>query len=97
DEAELKAFPGRDVAGGEDHAHRTLHPDLPGQALQAARESGEADARLGQGEGRVFGGDNEIARERDLEATAHRNAVDGCDDRLVAVEARGEAGETALV
>src|ERR1041385_7959472 len=51
---------------------------------------GQADTRLGQGEGRVLGGDDEIAGERDFEAATHRDAVDGGNDRLVAVEARRE-------
>ena len=37
----------------------------------------------------------EIARQGQLEAAAHRDAVDSCDDRLVQVEARGHAGESA--
>jgi hypothetical protein len=55
------------------------------------------DAGLGQREGGIFRRDDEVAGQRDLEAAAHRDAVDGGDDRLVAVEPRGEAGKAALV
>ncbi len=85
------------MAGGEDHAHGALQADLARQAVQAAGQGGEADARLRQGEGRVLRGDDQVAGQRDLEAAAHGHAVDGGDDRLVAVEARGEAGKAALV
>ena len=40
-------------------------------------------------------GDDDVAGERDLEAAAERDAVDGCDDRLVAVEAVGQPAESA--
>src|SRR5262249_7989127 len=56
-----------------------------------------ADTRFGQGEGRILGGYDEVASERDLETATHRNAIDRSDDRLVAVEARGQSGEAALV
>src|SRR5439155_14548250 len=67
------------------------------QAVNAAGQCGEADARLGQGEGGILGCNDQVAGQRDLETAAHRHTVDGGDDRLVAVEPRGEAGEAALV
>src|SRR5207244_11569184 len=88
---------GRDVARGQYYAHGAFQADLARQPLQAAGERGQSDARLGQGEGRIFRRDDEVAGERDLETAAHGHAIDGGDDRLVAVEARGEAGEAALV
>src|SRR6266436_2494493 len=97
DEAEFVAFLGGDVARGEDHAHGALQTDLARQAVQSAGERGEADVRFGQCEPRILGGNDEIAGQRNLEAAAHRNAVDGGDDRLVAVETRSQPGESAGV
>ena len=53
--------------------------------------------RLGQRELRILGRDDQVAGQCDLEATAHRDAVDGGDNRLVAIEPRGEPAETASV
>jgi hypothetical protein len=46
----------------------------------------------------VLGGDDEVAGEDDLEASAHRGAVDGGDDRLgeVAADDPGEAAGDAV-
>ena len=52
--AEFEPLLGRDVARGEDHAHGALQPDLPRQPVHAAGQRGEADARLGQREGRIL-------------------------------------------
>ncbi len=60
----------------------------PRQALHAAGQRRQADARLGQAEARVLGGDDDVARQRDLEAAAEREAVDRGDHRLEQVEAR---------
>ena len=62
----------------------------PASAARPTRGSGSAKVAFSDG-------DDEVAGQRDLETAAHRDAVDGGDDRLVAVEARGEAGEAALV
>ena len=74
-----------------------LSPICRGNRCKPPAKRGEADARLGQGEGRIVGGDDEIAGQRYLKAATHRDAVDGGDDRLVAVETHGEPGEAALV
>src|SRR5712664_798629 len=97
DEAEFVTFLGGDVARGEDHAHGALQTDLARQPVQSAGERGEADMRFGQCEPRILGGNDQVAGQRNLEATAHRHAVDGGDDRLVAVEARSQSGESAGV
>ena len=91
DEAQLVAFLGRDVAAGQHHAHRLLERDHARQALHAAGAGGQADLGLGQGEGRLVGGDDDVAGERDLEAAAHGDAVDRGDHRLVEVVAVGRA------
>ena len=62
----------------------------PASAARPTRGSGSAKVAFSDG-------DDEVAGQRDLETAAHRDAVDGGDDRLVAVEARGEAGKAALV
>src|SRR5882724_5156295 len=97
DEAEFEPFAGGDMARGEDHAHRALEPDLARQPVQAAGKRRKANARLGQSEGRILRSDDEIAGQRNLKTATHRYAVDGGDDRLVAIEARGEACKSALV
>ena len=78
---------------GQHHAHRLLERDGARQPLHAARTRREADARLGQREPGLVGGDDEVAGERDLEAAAHGDAVDGGDHGLVEVVAVGEAAE----
>ncbi len=95
--AEFESLLGRDVARGEDHAHGALETNLPRQPVHAAGEGCEPDARLGQRKRCILRRDDEVAGQRDLKTAAHRHAVDGGDDRLVAIEPRGEAGETALV
>jgi hypothetical protein len=65
--------------------------------VRAAGQRSEADARPGQREGRVFQRDDEIAGKRDLKPAAHGDAVDGGDDRLVAVKPRGQPGEAVQV
>src|SRR5260370_9840613 len=95
DETELMAFARADVTRGEDHAHGALEPDLARQPVQSAGQRRKAAAPLGQREGRILRGDDEIAGHLDLETAAHRDAVDGGDDRLVAVEARGQPGKAA--
>src|SRR5438270_1279977 len=86
-----------DMTGGQDHAHRALQPDLPRQAVQPSRQRGQPDAWFGQRECRIFRGDDEVAGERNLETAAHGDAVDRRDNRFVAIEARRQAGKTALV
>src|SRR5258708_4774571 len=70
DEAERLPLARADAAAGQDHAHRLLQRDLPRQAVQPAGQRGEPDARLGQGEDGILGGDDEGAGERGLEAAA---------------------------
>jgi hypothetical protein len=85
------------MASGEDHAHGALEADQAGQAMQSAGERGKADARFGQGEGGVFRSDNQVAGQRDFKTAAHGDAIDGGDDRLVAIETVREAGKAAGV
>jgi len=58
----------------------------------------EPDARLGEAEARAVGGDDDVARERDLEPAAGRDPVDGRDQRLrAAVAARDRAEARARI
>ena len=66
------------------------------QPVHAAGRGHEPDARLGQAQRGVLGGDDDVARERDLEPAAEREAVHRGDDRLHQIEARGEAAEAGL-
>ena len=66
------------------------------QAVHAAGERRQADARLRQAEAGVVGGDDQVARQSDLEAAAQREAIDRGDHRLEEIEARGDAAEAAL-
>ena len=72
-------------------------PDLARQPVQAAGQRRKADAWLGQREDGVFRRNDEVAGQRDLESTAHRHAVDGGDDRLVAVEAHRQPAKAARI
>ena len=70
--------------------------------MHAARQRREPDAGLGQREDRVRRRDDQVAGQRDLEAAAHRDAVDRRDHGLRHVvarrqprEARGGAGLAA--
>src|SRR5690606_11964672 len=81
-------------AAGEQH----VHGDVVGNALRQLDRGGighRAGADFRQGEGRVLGGEDEVGRQRDLEAAAAADAVDGGDDRLVEVAQLLHAAETA--
>jgi hypothetical protein len=85
------------MARGEDHAHGALQPDLPRQPVQppasAARPTrGSGSAKVAFSEAMMRSQASAISK-----TAAHGDAVDGGDDRLVAVEARGQAGKAALV
>jgi len=58
---QLVAFLGRDVTGGQHHAHRLLERDHARQALHAAGARRQADLGLGQGEGRLVGRNDDVA------------------------------------
>jgi len=66
------------------------------QAMHSAGGRHQAYARLGQSEAGMVGGDDDVARERCFESATEREAVNGCDDRLVDIVARGDSGEAAF-
>ena len=67
---------------GEQHLERDAAGEETGEPLGAACAGQQAELDLGHTESRAVGGDPEIARERELEPTAERGAVDGGDRRL---------------
>ena len=54
--------------------------------MHAATAGDQANAWLGQGEHRVFGGDDDVAGQRGFEPAAHRHAVHRRNQRLVEIE-----------
>src|SRR5262245_1420712 len=69
-------------AAGEDHVHRLRLSDRARQPLRPARAGHDADLDLGLPELRRVGGDDDVARERDLAPAAERVAGDRRDHRL---------------
>ena len=66
----------------EDHLQRGPHADQPRQPLRPARAGQQPARDLRQPEPRRRRRDAVVARERDLQAAAHGDAVDRRDDRL---------------
>ncbi len=88
DEADPVRLLGADRAAGEDHLQGTPHADDAGQTLGAAVDQGHAPAALEEPEGRVAGGDPQVAPERQLDPSGQAPALDRGDRRLRG----GEAG-----
>ena len=84
---------GAEDAAGQQQPHRELERHLPRQPVDAAGAGEQADARLRQPEAGMVGGDDDVARERQLEAAADGDAVDRGDHRLRAVEVARDAPE----
>src|SRR2546423_5833409 len=76
-----------DLPPGEQQAHGLLERDLRGQAMHTTRPSNEAHARFGLAEACMLGGDDEIARQCDLETSAKSKAIDCRYNGFVALEA----------
>jgi hypothetical protein len=66
----------------DDHVGRHLERDDARQSLRAAGAGQDAELDLGQRDLRAGSGHAKMAAKRQLEAAAHRNAVDRRDDRL---------------
>ncbi len=84
------------MARGEDHADGALQPDLARQPMNATGQRGQPDARPGSAKV-TFSEAMMRSQESAISAAGHGDAVDGGDDRLVEVKARGEARKAALV
>ena len=70
-----------DAAPGVDQLLRAREPDGTGEAHGAAEPGDQAELHLGLAEARAIRGVDEVARERELESAAEREAVDARDDR----------------
>ena len=75
-------FVGVDRLSGEHQPLREARADAPGRALRAAEAGVDADAGLGKRERGLRRRDDRVARERELDAAAEREAVHARDDRL---------------
>ena len=84
---------GAEEAAGQQEPHRDLERQLARQPVDAAGAGEQADARLGQPEAGVVGGDDDVARERHLQSAADGDAVDRRDHRLRALEVARDAPE----
>lgn len=73
------------------------HQVLGDQAGQVGGRTERAAVDLGEAEGRVVGGDDDIGIADQADAAAEAEAVDGGDDRYFTVVDRGEGGEAAVV
>ena len=93
DQAEALGLGGRDVVTEEEQLLGLLDPDQAGQDLGAAGVGGDPPPDEDLDELRLLGRHHQVAGERQVHAAAGRGAVDGGDDRLLAVE---DGGDEAL-
>ena len=77
------------------HLHGHVIGQAPGDALNGAGVGDDAERQLGQGEGGMFGGDDQVAGDRQFHSAADGEPVDRRDHRLVEVPALGQPGEAA--
>src|SRR6185436_2833265 len=82
DETDASGFRRVDHVAGEDEAHGLADADEAGEALRAAAARDEAELDLRLAEARLFRGDPDVARQRELASAAQAEAVDHGDDRL---------------
>ena len=82
-DAEAKRFLGPADAPAQDEVDRAARAEQPRQPLRTAAAGQDAERDLGQTDAVVSRlRDADVARERELEAAAHRVAVHGGDHRL---------------
>ena len=81
---------------GEQHAHADLEGKLSRDPVHAARRRHQADVDLRRAELRRLVGDDQVARQGDLEPAADSVAVHRGDDRLPALEVARDAAEDDL-
>src|SRR5260370_5006826 len=84
------------VLSSQYHAHRDFEWYVTRQAMHSARGRHQANSRFRESEARVLRCDNYIARERYLESTAEREAVNRRDDWFENIVARGDSRAAAL-
>ena len=96
DHADRQRFLGADRLTGEYQPFRQAPSHAPRRALRAAETWIDADAGLRKRQRRLRRGDDRVARERELDAAAERQAVQARDDRLGAGLERAQERLTAL-
>ena len=94
DEPVLLGIVGRERVAGEQHLEGDVVGDSLRQADDAALPSDESAFHLRQPEFGIFGGNDQVAAQRHLEAATERPALDGGDQRL-AHHGLGDAAESA--
>src|SRR5581483_2112448 len=82
-----------EAAARQDQLERQAGGDGARQTLRAAGARDDRARHLRQAKRGVLGGDADVTGERDLEAAGEAVAVDGGDDRLVALEVARDAAE----
>ena len=92
--AEVVQLGGGGGRAGVDHRP---HLVLRDQAGEVGRGAERAAVDLGQAEGRVVGGDDDVGVADQPDAAAEAEAVDRGDDRDLALVDGGERGEAAAV
>src|SRR5207245_9850703 len=83
-----------DARTGQDHLELLAAAHEPGEALRATTARDDREVHLGEAELRVLPGDPDVAGERQLGATAEREATDRGEDRLAAAVHRGAEVDT---
>ena len=82
DQSELVCTAGGQWLTRHRQLERLRHGQPVADAHQAAGARKDASLYFGETKGRVFFGDDQVARQADFEATAQREAVDGGDQWL---------------
>ncbi len=88
---------GREPPAAQDHVHRQRLADGAGQPLRAAGAGNDPEPGLGLAELRRLGGDDQVARHRELAAAAEAVARDGRDERRPEPADRVPALDSPLV
>ena len=98
---------GFDCAAGEEQIADETVADVATEARNAAKAGDKTESKLGKAEARHFVGDDQIAEQRELEAPAHTQAVnggerdewrrvDGVGDAMNALDESAQAGDAFL-
>src|SRR5260370_29945593 len=81
-ESDALRLRGADAVAGADQLQRLSFAQKSRHALRAAVAGDDAECDFWEAEVRFFGGDPDVAGQRDLASTTEREAVDRGDDRL---------------
>ena len=75
-----------DAIGGKHHTHGLLQAYLPGKPVHATTQSNSTHQRLWQAEGRLVGGDDDVAGKRHFEPATQGKTINRSDQRLIEIE-----------